>query len=67
MVAKDLKSTKGITLISLVVSIVVLLILVGVSIVTLTGDNRDIISNPTCINSIGNSKSRGISKFRINK
>ena len=39
MVTKDLKSTKGITLISLVVSIVVLLILAGVSIVTLTGDN----------------------------
>ena len=39
MITKDLKSTKGITLISLVVSIVVLLILAGVSIVTLTGDN----------------------------
>ena len=39
MKTKDLKRTKGITLISLVVSIVVLLILAGVSIVTLTGDN----------------------------
>ena len=39
MITKDLKSTKGITLISLVVSIVVMLILAGVSIVTLTGDN----------------------------
>ena len=67
MVTKDLKSTKGITLISLVVSIVVMLILAGVSIVTLTGDNRAIISNPTCINSIRNSKSGRISKFRINK
>ena len=42
MVTKDLKSTKGITLISLVVSIVALLILAGVSIVTLTGENRNI-------------------------
>ena len=39
MKTKDFKKTKGITLISLVVSIVVLLILTGVSIVTLTGDN----------------------------
>lgn len=39
MRTKDFKNTKGITLISLVVSIVVLLILAGVSIVTLTGDN----------------------------
>ena len=42
MITKDLKSTKGITLISLVVSIVVLLILAGVSIVTLTGENRNV-------------------------
>ena len=41
MITKDFKSTKGITLISLVVSIVVILILAGVSIVTLTGDNRN--------------------------
>ena len=40
MKTKDFKRIKGITLISLVVSIVVLLILAGVSIVTLTGDNR---------------------------
>ena len=39
MCTKDFRSTKAITLISLVVSIVVLLILAGVSIVTLTGDN----------------------------
>ena len=39
MITKDLKSTKGITLISLVVTIVVLLILAGVTIATLTGDN----------------------------
>ena len=45
METKDLKRTKGITLISLVVTIVVLLILAGVSIVTLTGENRNIISN----------------------
>lgn len=39
MCTKDFKSTKAITLIALVISIVVLLILAGVSIVTLTGDN----------------------------
>ena len=66
MKTKDFKRTKGITLISLVVSIVVLLILAGVSIVTLTGENRHIISNSTYINSIRNIKSRGRSKFNIN-
>ena len=60
MGTKDFKKTKEITLISLVVSIVVLLILAGVSIVTLTGENRNIISNSVCINSIRNSKSRRI-------
>ena len=34
-----IKSTKGITLISLVVTIIILLILAGISIATLTGDN----------------------------
>ena len=38
MCTKDFRSTKAITLIALVVSIVVLLILAGVSIVTLTGE-----------------------------
>lgn len=36
-----LKNKNGITLISLVVTILVLLILAGVSIMTLTGENRD--------------------------
>lgn len=40
-VKEELKcNKKGITLISLVVTIVVLLILAGVSIATLTGNNR---------------------------
>lgn len=34
-----IKSTKGITLISLVVTIIILLILAGISIATLMGDN----------------------------
>ena len=34
-----IKQTKGITLIALVITIIVLLILAGVTIVTLTGDN----------------------------
>ena len=36
---RNLRNQKGITLIALVVTIVVLLILAGVSIGTLTGDN----------------------------
>ena len=36
---------KGITLISLVVTIIVLLILAGVTIATLTGDNRNFNQN----------------------
>jgi len=34
------ETNKGITLIALVITIIVLLILAGISIVTLTGDNR---------------------------
>ena len=36
---KDIKANKGITLIALVITIIVLLILAGVAIATLTGDN----------------------------
>jgi len=36
----DLKSNKAITLIALVITIIVLLILAGVTVATLTGDNR---------------------------
>ena len=38
-VAKNQKSSKGITLIALVITIIVLLILAAVSIATLTGEN----------------------------
>lgn len=41
MKTKELKNTKAITMIALVVSIIVLLILAGVSISVLTGDNRN--------------------------
>ena len=41
----NIKNKKGITLIGLVVTIIVLLILAGVSIMTLTGDNRTINKN----------------------
>lgn len=37
-----LKEEKGITLIALVITIIVLLILAGVTIATLTGENRNI-------------------------
>ena len=39
--SKNLSKQKGITLIALVVTIIVLLILAGVTIATLTGDNRN--------------------------
>ena len=42
------KSTSGITLIALVITIIVLLILAGVTIATLTGDNRNTISSAEC-------------------
>ena len=37
----NLKRKEGITLIALVITIIVLLILAGVTIATLTGDNRN--------------------------
>ena len=37
---KSIKDSNGITLIALVITIIVLLILAGVAIATLTGDNR---------------------------
>lgn len=40
MRTKEFKETKGITLIALIITIIVLLILAGVSIMTLTGENR---------------------------
>ena len=45
---KKFKETKGITLIALVLTIIVLLILAGVTIATLTGDNRNTISSAEC-------------------
>ena len=39
------KENKGITLIALVITIIVLLILAGVTISTLTGDNRFVNKN----------------------
>ena len=41
-VMKKLQSKNGITLIALVITIIVLLLLAGVTIATLTGDNRNI-------------------------
>ena len=42
------KKQKGITLITLVLTIIILLILAGVTIATLTGDNRNYFSSPKC-------------------
>ena len=38
---KKVKGSKGITLVALVITVIVLLILAGVTIATLTGDNRN--------------------------
>lgn len=38
--SSNLKNKRGITLIALVITIIVLLILAGVTVATLTGDNR---------------------------
>ena len=40
-----MKKNKGITLIALVITIIVLLILAGVTIATLTGNNRIVTKN----------------------
>lgn len=45
---RNLKSNKAITLIALVITIIVLLILAGVAIATLTGDNRIINKSYNC-------------------
>ena len=45
---KSLKASNGITLIALVITIIVLLILAGVAIATLTGDNRIINKSWKC-------------------
>ena len=50
------KEKGGITLIALVVSIVVILLLAGVTIATLTGDNRHFISSTKCTGEKSNSK-----------
>ena len=42
------KNSKGITLVSLVITIIILLILAGVTIATLTGENRNINKGPNC-------------------
>ena len=40
-----LKNSRGITLIALVISIIVILLLAGLTIATLTGDNRNFITS----------------------
>ena len=47
-VKKEEKANNGITLIALVITIIVLLILAGVVIATLTGENRNINKSPNC-------------------
>ena len=45
---KIFKETKGITLIALVLTIIILLILAGVTIATLTGENRNTLTGSKC-------------------
>ena len=65
MCTKDFRSTKAITLIALVISIVVILLLAGVAIATLTGDNRNFITSTECKYNNENSRSGGRSKTNI--
>ena len=48
----NLKRKNGITLIALVITIIVLLLLAGVTIATLTGDNRNFKPSTKCFTSI---------------
>ena len=48
---KRVKRNNGITLIALVITIIVLLILAGVAIATLTGENRNTYTSRKCRNS----------------
>ena len=52
----NINKNKGITLIALVITIIVLLILAGVSIAMLTGENRNIKSSKKSKRRNGNSK-----------
>ena len=47
-IRKRKKANRGITLIALVITIIVLLILAGVTIATLTGENRNINKGRNC-------------------
>ena len=59
----NINKNRGITLIALVITIIVLLILAGVSIAMLTGDNRNIKPSKKSKRRNGNSKWRGKSKI----
>ncbi len=47
-IKKSLKISNGITLIALVITIIVLLILAGISIAMLSGDNRNTTKSNRC-------------------
>ena len=64
---KERLKNKGITLIALVITIVVLLILAGVTIATLMGDNRNINKGKWCKNRNRRSKRRWIKKINTNR
>ncbi len=64
---KKLKSEKGITLIALIITIIVLLILAGVSIITLTGENGTITRVQTAKKQSEKRKIRRRSKISNNK
>ena len=49
---KKLKDKNGITLIALVITVIVLLLLAGVTIATLTGDKRNFKPSTECFTSI---------------
>lgn len=59
----NINKNRGITLIALVITIIVLLIIAGVSIAMLTGDNRNIKPSKKSKRRNRNSKWRGKSKI----
>jgi len=67
IIKKGFKENSGITLIALVITIIVSLILAGVTVATLTGDNRTFIKSWTSKKCKWTSKFRGRSSISINR
>lgn len=62
---KTIQKEKGITLIALVITIIILLILAGVSIAMLTGQNRNIRESKLCKNARYTGRRKRTNKISI--